>query len=29
VEHVSKDGEPQEAEDIIRAVFSMRSAELG
>jgi Holliday junction resolvasome RuvABC DNA-binding subunit len=29
VEHVSKDGEAQEAEDIIRAVFSMRSAELG
>lgn len=29
VEHVSKDGEVSEVEDIIRAVFSLRSQELG
>jgi Holliday junction resolvasome RuvABC DNA-binding subunit len=29
VEQVSKDGEAKEAEDIIRAVFTLRSAELG
>ena len=29
VEQVSKDGEVSEVEDIIRAVFSLRSAELG